>query len=317
MKKCPYCYTELDARASICSSCRKKVGEKGRNGIAKKYTSPVTKLILFMFIVGMIPVILLPFYEQDKQERSKADADFQKESTIKKVVPEQTRTFTLAEKKKICDHTTIADDISGLIGRGLEEGRALVAKHFNITQEQFKQINVEGLEKVWSMPPETARNNPEYEYLWRTKDGVKPGKKYKTLSASDFAGANSKITARDGTLIAYASGVVYDKNAGLEWLAGPDRNTTWNGAKAWVESLNVAGGGWRMPTGEELKTLYQRGAGTRHMTPLLKTTGWWVWSWGTKDLPSARAFGFYYGGELWHAGTSASTRGFAVRSRRQ
>ncbi len=28
-----------------------------------------------------------------------------------KVAVGQTRTFTLAEKKKICDHTTIADDI--------------------------------------------------------------------------------------------------------------------------------------------------------------------------------------------------------------
>ena len=170
---------------------------------------------------------------------------------------------------------------------------------------------------MWSMPPESDRNDPEYEYLWRTKDGVKPGKKYKTLPTSDFAGTDSKITARDGTFIAYANGVVYDKNTSLEWYAGPDRDTFWEQAKTWVESLNVAGGGWRMPTGEELKTLYQEGAGIRNMTPLLKTTGWWVWSWGTKDSSSDRAFGFYYGGELWHAGASASTRGFAVRSRRQ
>lgn len=160
MKKCPYCYSELDERASICFSCRKKVGKKGRNGIAKKYTSPVTKLILFIFIAGIVPLMLLPFFGQDKQESSKSE------------------TFTLAEKKKICDHTTIADDISGLIGRSLEEGRALVAKHFNITMEQFTQINVEGLEKVWSMPPKSARNDLEYEYLWRTKNDVKIKKSF-------------------------------------------------------------------------------------------------------------------------------------------
>ena len=303
MKKCPYCYTELDARASICSSCRKKVGEKGRNGIAKKYTSPVTKLILFMFIVGMIPVILLPFYEQDKQESSKAE------------------TIALAKKKKICDHTTIADDISGLIGRSLEEGRALVAKHFNITMEQFTQINVEGLEKVWSLPPKSDRNDPEYEYLWGTKDGVKPGKKYKTLPASDFAGADSKITARDGTFVAYATGVVYDKNTGLEWYAGPDRHTNWNEAKRWVESLNVSGGGWRMPTRDELKTLYQKGAGTLNMTPLLKKTGWFVWSGETKGSLSAWGFNFLlsgYGSWYFRDGSSIiGRRGFAVRFRRQ
>ena len=91
---------------------------------------------------------------------------------------------------------------------------------------------------------------------------------------SSLSGSGEKEIASDGTLLAYASGVVYDKNTGLEWFAGPDRDTTWNEAKAWVESLNVAGGGWRMPTREELKTLYQKGAGTRNMTPLLKTTGW-------------------------------------------
>ncbi|MCG2759288.1 MAG: hypothetical protein L6263_12770 [Desulfobacteraceae bacterium] len=185
MKKCPYCFTELDDRASICSSCRKKVGKKGRNGIAKKYTSPVTKFILFIFIIGLIPALLLPFCEQDKHESSKTDVAFQKalqqaraqkenraisipkkESTIKKVAPGQARTFTLAEKKKICDHTTIADDISGEIGRDLDEGRKLVAKHFNITMEQLTRISVEGLKKLWSMPPESAMNKPEYRYLY-------------------------------------------------------------------------------------------------------------------------------------------------------
>ena len=65
MKKCPYCFTELDDRASICSNCRKKVGKKSRNGIAKKYTSPVTKFILFIFIIGLVPMILVQFSSFD------------------------------------------------------------------------------------------------------------------------------------------------------------------------------------------------------------------------------------------------------------
>ena len=32
----------------------------------------------------------------------------------------------------------------------------------------------------------------------------------------------SKITAHDDTCISYAYGVIYDKNTGLEWVAGPD-----------------------------------------------------------------------------------------------
>ena len=65
-----------------------------------------------------------------------------------------------------------------------------------------------------------------------------------------------EITARDGTFVAYATGVVYDKNTGLGWLAGPDRNTTWDEVNKWIANLTVAGGGWRMPTRKELKTLF-------------------------------------------------------------
>ena len=128
-----------------------------------------------------------------------------------------------------------------------------------------------------------------------------------------------KVIAHDGTFIAYASGVVYDTNTSLEWYAGPDKNTNWNEAKRWVENLTIAGGGWRMPTREELKTLYGKGAGTRNMSPLLKTTGWWVWSGETRNPSEAWAFTFSYGGpRSWEfRDPSYYGRGFAVRSRRQ
>lgn len=117
--------------------------------------------------VSKIDVALQKALQQARaQKQNKARSIPQKESNIKKVAPGQARTFTLAEKKKICDHTTIADDISGEIGRNLDEGRKLVAKHFNITMEQLTRISVEGLKKLWSIPPESARNKPEYRYLY-------------------------------------------------------------------------------------------------------------------------------------------------------
>ena len=86
--------------------------------------------------------------------------------------------------------------------------------------------------------------------------------------------------------------VYYDKNTGLEWLAGPDKPTNWYDAKKWVESLTaVAGGGWRMPTRKELETLYQK-RGKCNITPFLKTTGCRVWSGETRD--SSSAWGFEY-----------------------
>lgn len=136
---------------------------------------------------------------------------------------------------------------------------------------------------------------------------------------SMHADSEEKEVGRDGTFIAYATGVVYDERTGLEWYAGPDKYRSWYDAKKWVESLKVSGGGWRMPTKEELKTLYQKGAGTRNMTSLLKTTGWWVWG-EARDSSSAWLFSFASGYESWGNRSDSNYhngRGFAVRSRRQ
>jgi len=129
--------------------------------------------------------------------------------------------------------------------------------------------------------------------------------------------SDSRKNAQGDRFIAYDNGVVKDTETGFEWYAGPDMDTSWNEAKRWVESLNVAGGGWRMPTRKELKALYKMGAGKRNMTPLLKTTGWWVWSGDTKGSLKAWYIHFYNGAEGYHARTNYYLfRGFAVRSRK-
>lgn len=128
------------------------------------------------------------------------------------------------------------------------------------------------------------------------------------------------------------SAIYYDKNTGLEWLAGPDKPTNWNDAIKWVGNLTgVAGGGWRMPTLKELETLYQKGEKC-NLKPFLKTTGCWVWSGETKGSSLAWGYDYFYepGGSIL-SGSSVSgsgpvtlnrddstnsTRGFAVRSRK-
>jgi hypothetical protein len=120
-----------------------------------------------------------------------------------------------------------------------------------------------------------------------------------------------------GRFIAFNNGVVRDKKTGFEWIAGPDKDTNWDEAKSWVESLTVDGGGWRMPTIKELKTLYQEGVGTHNMTPLLKTTGGYVWSSEIKK-GSSRAHGLLFDNidEHWGFPSVFDKRGFAVRSRK-
>jgi hypothetical protein len=80
--------------------------------------------------------------------------------------------------------------------------------------------------------------------------------------------------ALDGRFIVDENGVVTDTKTG------------------WVESLSVDGGGWRMPTRDEVKNLYTKGAGTHNMAPSFKTTGGFVWTGETMN--SSHAWGFCF-----------------------
>ena len=95
----------------------------------------------------------------------------------------------------------------------------------------------------------------------------------------------------------------------LEWIAGPDRDTTWDQARSWVQNLAIDGGGWRMPTIQELKTLNQKG----DTFLLSNTTGRYVWSISTRGS-YVWLFSFRYGVDKWDSpGQSKHYRAFAVR----
>ena len=141
----------------------------------------------------------------------------------------------------------------------------------------------------------------------------------------------AKETKRDGNFVAYDNGVVYDTRTGLEWLPGPDKNTNWKKAKSWVENLDAAGGGWRMPTCDELSTLFRKGTGSkdisplsRNITPLFKVRGQFIWSGQIGEIKGsiwsrwdAAYFNFNFDGFndsdlFWF---SSDFRSFAVRTR--
>ena len=126
--------------------------------------------------------------------------------------------------------------------------------------------------------------------------------------------STSNVTERDGIYVAHANGIVKDTNTGLEWKAGPNKNTNWNEARSWVQSLNLDGGGWRMPTMDELKGLYKKGRGTHNLTSLLLNTTYkylWVWSGETKGSAGARGFYFFsFGSRYWHYRYSSHRSGF-------
>lgn len=96
----------------------------------------------------------------------------------------------------------------------------------------------------------------------------------------------------------------------LEWMVGPDSNTSWDAAVRWVESL---GDRWRMPTPDELRALYDSGVDPDDWGPF-QNSGYGVWSGELFDPASAWLFNFFRGFELWiERDETRYIRAFAVR----
>ncbi|MBT3387258.1 MAG: hypothetical protein HN417_04935 [Desulfobacula sp.] len=130
------------------------------------------------------------------------------------------------------------------------------------------------------------------------------------LSSISLADKEPAIIAKEGQYSKYKNGIVYDKKNGLEWVVGPDKNMGGYAAKKWVKNFNLDGDGWRMPSTSELKGLYKSGAGSRNMTPLLDTSGSFVWS------SVAGGFSFFSGDNNYGSANYRGCRAFAVRSRK-
>lgn len=113
-----------------------------------------------------------------------------------------------------------------------------------------------------------------------------------------------KVIGRESNFVAYSNGIVKDTKTGLEWVVGPDVDTSYYQAAEWTRNLTIAGGGWRMPNAQELNTLYRKPGVLSSITPLLKTTGIHVWPRQDNEDLSLYLFRYMdpYG-----------TRGFAVR----
>ena len=137
------------------------------------------------------------------------------------------------------------------------------------------------------------------------------------LAAVWVMGAGAAVEAQPGRYTKSPDGVILDSVTGLEWYINPNRDNTWHEAKAWADSLAVAGGGWRLPTLAELKAQYRKGASAVNMDPLFQLPGAYVWSGDLKDPQFAWGFAFYSGLEGFHSVKYGFGRvALAVRSRR-
>lgn len=136
------------------------------------------------------------------------------------------------------------------------------------------------------------------------------------LCAQDAA-SKWQESSEDARYKRSADGIVWDTKTNLEWLPGPDRDTTWDEAKAWVDKQTIDGGGWRMPTLEELKGIitHKKNRYGIYMDNIFNMSRSWVWSGILKDEHTAWDFCFCCCRSRWPARNDARDNvGFAVRA---
>lgn len=125
-----------------------------------------------------------------------------------------------------------------------------------------------------------------------------------------------EIVGRDGRYVAFANRVICDCYSGLEWLPGPDKDMSWEEGCRWVKDLSTGGGGWRLPTLNELRGLFKMNKNRDNLSPLFGMSMTDVWSCEIKDESSAWGFNFLPGNQFWTCRTlSRRFRVLAVRQR--
>jgi hypothetical protein len=209
---------------------------------------------------------------------------------------------------------------SGMIGNVLDaQGKPLAGLKIIASQVQ----PVKGYEKFETVSGPDG--SFEFKKLFPLSDYVlKPwSDKWMTNAKLDVktAPAGENLALPQALTIRFTSSkkrVIADSLTELEWLAGPNRDMDWHAAKRWVKGLFVAGGGWRMPTELELKSLYDEEIRTEYkIDPVFALNACCVWTGEKQDSLSARNFSFKPRIlDLGHLDNSYRNRAFAVRSRK-
>jgi len=138
-------------------------------------------------------------------------------------------------------------------------------------------------------------DNPEFNYKCPNCGYVITDINFKDAKFSSYT---RPPAVPEETLVKDQSGVVRDTKSGLEWFSGPDEDMGWEKARGWINNLNVAGGRWRIPTTDNVKTLYKSGIGPNNISPLLECRGLYIWSTKINDLESPWLFGLLRGKAL-------------------
>jgi len=142
--------------------------------------------------------------------------------------------------------------------------------------------------------------------------------------------APSTPTIGSGRFQTLTCGAIRDTRTQMDWFIGPDRDMSWAQAKRWITTHSDCDGGWRLPTSDELLTLFdpESSAGTGFLTKgkrypakidsVFDGIGEGAWAWTGEEIDKKRARGvnFYTGKpiKMKKQPSPYTVRAFAVRS---
>lgn len=204
------------------------------------------------------------------------------------------------------------------------------SSEIELLSEPLKGINILSLEsesQVFQLIEDICEhlkyekyNTSHYAKFVSDLSHISKGSKVKNSLKPNFS--------TDGYVL-FDGGIIKDETTGIFWYIGGDINMNWISSKEWTERLTAFESKWRMPTIDELKTLYNpnytAGLGYykngKHwpakIHPVFEAigSGSWVWSSEKINKTTAKAFNFNQNEEIIFpiTNTKYSTRAFAIK----
>jgi hypothetical protein len=189
-------------------------------------------------------------------------------------------------------------------------GIKVTAKQFRPVKgyEQFEtNTDSDGIFRFKSLFPASEYSIVAWSDKWKTSE--------KAMVKTGLAGKTSILSLPIIVRFTLSNdGIITDSKLGLQWAPAPDQPMDWFQAKKYAEKLSLGGGGWRLPTRSELKSIYSitmKGGAD----PFFQINENWVWT-SEAQGDSAWFCSFVYGreGTIFRNYLGSYGRVLAVRS---